>query len=114
MHETPFAQGSQNTDTKRLEWVKFQIWKFPLEVKGKPSVVEMPVSAHVIHVAMQQGVLCLWAEVAQYPNGNKTEMREFFTIGTGWEFTKEHVGEYIGTVHNGLYVWHIYEGKNGQ
>lgn len=84
-----------------------QVWKFPID---KPGVhkVEMPEGARVVHVAAQDGKVCLWAVVDPE---NIAETKQFQVVGTGWdvEWDDETYTGYIGTARTGIYVWHVFE-----
>lgn len=55
-----------------------------------------------LHVNTQRGKLCLWAEVI--PSiGEKVVIQ---VLGTGYGVPDNY--EYIGTVMDGNFVWHIY------
>lgn len=81
-----------------------QIFKYELPVKDLVAV-PMPKGAKVITAQVQRGAVTLWAEVD--PDAPRVE-RRFRIVGTGHPF--EPIGlSYIGTVQNGLLVWHVYE-----
>lgn len=78
------------------------IWKFQLTNE------ETPIEAYVIEfltVQMQNGQPCVWAIVDPDRPPKKYVIR---IIGTGWECRKIDASKYIGTVQNGLYVWHCF------
>lgn len=86
-----------------------QIWKFELQVTDTQSVV-MPAGANPLYVADQNGNLCLWAVVnPQKPS----ESRDVWVVGTGNSMPTEIelYGDYIGTVQQGRFVWHVFIGK---
>jgi hypothetical protein len=58
----------------------------------------------VSHVAMQDGVVTLWALCDLY---EPKSLRTFRIIGTGHQY--EPGGVYLGTVMERVYVWHIFE-----
>lgn len=80
-----------------------QIWKFPLEIGA--NIIPMPVGARIVHAHMQNGVACLWALVD--PSEPKVA-RSFHVAGTGWDVDGQRM-QYVGTVHGGAFVWHIFE-----
>lgn len=82
------------------------IWKFPLRLAGVQTI-NMPDCAKVRHVAVQH-ILGpqLWAEVD--PTA-KTEPRNFAIHGTGQPIADNE--QYVGTFHQGEFVWHVYEVK---
>jgi len=78
------------------------IWKYPL-AHGYQEVV-MPEGATLLHVALQGDQITLWAEVTPE---QPTQEVYIHVIGT------DHVvlsgADYIGTVQQGRFVWHVYE-----
>lgn len=80
-----------------------QIWKYNLYTNSEP---EIPVGGKVLHVGIQEGAPCLWVLVD--PEAEK-EHREFMTYGTGHYIRDVHEIDYIGTVDDGAFVWHVYE-----
>ena len=81
------------------------VWKFPLQIDDVQGVL-MPSGAKILYVAVQDGVLCLWALVD--PDAAKT-IRTFLIVGTGHPAPTdaEHVGS--GISHGGNLVWHVFE-----
>jgi len=80
------------------------IWKFPLELKGVQNL-SLPCGSEVLHVAIQNQEIFLWALV---DTSMPSERREIEMIGTGNEIPDEE-RKYISTVvHNDL-VWHVFE-----
>lgn len=84
------------------------VWKFPLLKQN--NTLEMPTGSKVLTVGLQQGELCLWAQV---PTLTKLmELRSFHVIGTGMQWHSSHDVRYVGTIIVGPpdhLVWHIYE-----
>lgn len=78
------------------------IWKYPLDFPN--SVVEMPDGAATLHVAVQDGRLCVWAMVS--PTA-PTRPAYFQTVGTGHPVPDPSV--YVGTVHTPPFVWHVFQ-----
>lgn len=81
------------------------VWKYELRIDDA-QVVEMPSDADLLHVAEQNGHLCLWARVI--PTGQRPERRKILIRGTGapiWQ--QDHVGTVL--MDNGL-VWHVFDG----
>lgn len=75
------------------------IWKFPIQ-----NTLMLPVGFKPLHVAMQMGILTLWAEVD--PNAPKEPMQAH-VIGTGQPFDETGM-TYVGTAQDGPFVWHLY------
>ena len=85
------------------------IWKFEFEVADE-ATVEMPVGAEILSVGMQvQHTICIWAKV---DDKEKSQKRVFYARGTGHSIGWMPVGaEFIGTVIDGEFVWHIFGEK---
>jgi hypothetical protein len=80
------------------------IWKFPLEVLDAQQV-EMPEGAKILHVGAQDHRMWIWAQV--WP-GNLLTPRWFRIIGTGHPI-EDGVGDHVGSVVLGSFVWHVFE-----
>jgi hypothetical protein len=83
-----------------------KIFKYPLAIVHEQTI-EMPKHSKILCVQMQGGVLCLWAAVN--PDA-LMEKRIISIVGTG-NPTSVNLDGYIGTVQQGYYVWHIFEGR---
>ena len=70
------------------------------------GTVQMPEGAIVRSAAMQAGGLVVWAEVDRR-NVGSTVAHEFIVVPTGGEVPYIEL-EFVGTVFNGPFVWHIY------
>ena len=79
------------------------VYKFPLEIEGVQTV-KIPACYNLLHVAMQRDVLTLWAEVV---TENRLVDVTILIFGTGHSMPDTHK-EYIGTVFQGPFVWHVY------
>lgn len=66
----------------------------------------MPFGAEVLTVQMQQGLVTLWALVDE---DQYEHPRQFDIYGTGWDIDSSTPHEYIGTVQDGDFVWHVFE-----
>lgn len=66
--------------------------------------IQAPRSLGINHVAMQSGSVVPWSLV---DIESDTTQRMFKLFGTGQ--TMEPVGNYLGTVHERAFVWHIFE-----
>lgn len=82
------------------------IWKFPLPVNDRVEV-SMPRGARILHTAVQNGVVCVWAIVD--PN-NQREQRCFFIKGTGHSAHELEETPHVGTVFLGPLVFHVFDG----
>ncbi len=66
----------------------------------------MPAGAVVLHVGIQHRILTLWALVD--PDAAPS-IRRFAVVGTGRPAPEDHEGRHVGTVIEGLFVWHVFE-----
>lgn len=84
------------------------IYKYPLD---KTMTHEMPEGAEVLHVGIQPQGLTLWALVkVEHPDHEgPQETRTFRVYGTGHPIADQVPQDYIGTVQDGLFVWHVFE-----
>jgi len=80
------------------------MWKFPLKLVNGRQPIKMPAGATPLHVAMQDGVPCIWAYL---DSENPKEPRGFAVIGTGHEIPRDAL--HIGTCMDRCFVWHIFE-----
>lgn len=67
--------------------------------------LHLPVGAKFLHLALQHNIPCLWFLV---DTEKELELRAFVKIGTGWE-AKVEAENYLGTVLETPYVWHVFE-----
>jgi hypothetical protein len=83
------------------------IWKYVLLERGLNQVA-MPANAEILHVGMQGGRPCIWAQVE---STNETEERFLWVHGTGWDISDTPVGQrYLGTAQtDDSLVWHVFE-----
>lgn len=81
------------------------IYKYELELKDR-TVHSIPEAAHILSVAMQGGKICTWAMVdTEKPKRNIA----FIICGTGNPMPDDiPFPLYVGTVHDGPFVWHIF------
>jgi hypothetical protein len=84
------------------------VWKYPLAWSADTQQVPMPLHAAVVHVALQDDVPTVWAEVQAQRPGMLAKIRLFRIVGTGGEVPDRF--EYRGTVHHDGFVFHVYEG----
>lgn len=82
------------------------IYKYPLKRAGVQKVT-MPHGARLLHVAMQNGQPTLWAHV---DDGVVRVDRLIAVIGTGNPAPDPDESEYVGSVFDGPFVWHIFDG----
>lgn len=80
------------------------IWKFPLAVAVE-NAITMPAGARVLSVQMQNGQPTLWAMVD--PSAPPTR-RRFRLAGTGLECSDCAGLDFLATLQDGPYVWHVF------
>jgi len=86
-----------------------RIWKYTFDTNQTNRTWDIPRGALILHVREQHGFPCIWMLVE---TDCETEQRTFAMTGTGThiEFdTSKAV--YLGTafMHNGMFVFHIFE-----
>ena len=81
-----------------------KIYKYILTAPD--CLIEMPLDAEILSVAVQRENICLWAKVRE---DVPSEVRRFVSYGTGDEVR----GEFLGTVllYQGIIVMHVFEIK---
>jgi hypothetical protein len=77
------------------------IWKF--EINLFQTIIELPAGYKIIDVQEQNGNICLWAIVDPNNELSKVETR---AIGTGMNVPEGY--NYLSTVQQGVFVWHIF------
>lgn len=83
------------------------IWKFPLKLAAIQKI-SIPLGANKLHVGKDaDNVFCIWAAVDT--NAKMIDI-EIIIVGTGWELA--HVGDFLGTIIDYGYVWHIFTGPS--
>lgn len=84
------------------------IYKFQLEIIDE-QIIEVPNNTKFLSAQYQNGVLCLWGIVATEMPKQKTVIT---IIGTGNQFDyDENKHDYIATVQQPPFVWHIFSHK---
>ena len=83
------------------------IWKYPLEITDEQTI-EAPGGIFPLHVAFQNGQLCLWGAV--WP-GYSTLTIPVYVIGTGHPYDIPAM-THAGTVQDGPFVWHVFIGAH--
>ena len=84
------------------------IYKYPLTGNSARRRIQAPITK-ILCVQVQNNEICLWAEV---DTETEDRMIDILLLGTGWDLS-ELQGElkfasYIGTVQQGMLVWHCY------
>jgi hypothetical protein len=82
------------------------IYKYKL--LGHKGIIKSYDEARFIHFALQDdGIPCVWAMVDN--DGNEYEY-EYKIVGTGQKLTYIDKDNYIGTLQQGPFVWHLFIG----
>ena len=84
------------------------IWKYELEVTDVQDI-EMPSTANVLSVQVQNGVPCVWASVNT--QDKQTKKVRFITIGTGNPYDSDVPIQFVGTYQlmEGKLVFHLFK-----
>jgi len=70
------------------------------------STIQMPVGCRIMHVGLDPNERhSLWALTPQH--GGEVEDRTFEVFATGEDVPNTH--HFHGTIHDGGYVWHVFE-----
>lgn len=85
-----------------------RVYKYALTTPLRPTGENrlfMPEHWRPLHIAVQDGIICLWAEVVP---DNPPETVRYRIIGTGWDIPPA-ADKYLGTVlAPGGFVWHVW------
>ncbi|MCY4128801.1 MAG: hypothetical protein OXG15_06110 [Gammaproteobacteria bacterium] len=87
------------------------IWKYQLNRENTEQVITMQKGFVPLHVGLDPaGDMCIWGLVdEQAPLCNC----RVIVYGTGGLTLDSHdtiLSDYVGTVHDGLFVWHVFFG----
>ena len=80
-----------------------RVWKYPLKFRRNQELT-LKRKSQILSVQFQEETLCLWALVEP---DEIDALCKIHIIGTGFEI-KENLDYYIGTVQQGVYVWHVF------
>lgn len=89
-----------------------QVWKWPLQLNrlNCRQTLYVPVGTKFLSAQYQGSQLCIWGLV---PACNEPErinnLRTIYICGTGHDISSMDIGQYIATVQDGPFVWHIFE-----
>lgn len=97
-------------ETIRPDTVATSIYKYQLPISDRPTK-HMQKGSQVLHAAMQNGVLSVWARVD--PSAEQT-LRRFSIFGTGHVIPDEHIGKFVSTVLDREFVWHVFVDPEAQ
>ena len=84
------------------------IWKF--ELNGGNTQIKEKVIKWLSAGYDPSGNICIWAIVDPEAGVDEKVEYDILQIGTGWNFSKDELDnmEFIGTVKEGFYMWHIF------
>ena len=84
------------------------IWKFGLN-GGNTRIKEKVIKWLSVGYDLS-GDICVWAIVDPEAGVDEKVEYDILQIGTGWDFSKNELDsmEFIGTVKEGSYIWHIF------
>lgn len=84
-----------------------RVFKYRIEL-GASNLVSKHSDFTPLHVAMQGSFITLWALVDDA--SELIEPGQVFNIyPTGFEVVQEAADQYVGTVHDGDAVWHVFQ-----
>ncbi len=84
------------------------IWKF--ELNGGNTRIKEKVIKWLSVDYDPSGNICVWAIVDPEAGIDEKIEYDILQIGTGWDFSQDELDnmEFIGTVKEGFYMWHIF------
>ena len=90
------------------------IWKF--ELTGSSTSIKEKVIKWLSAGSDPSGNICVWAIVDPETEIDKRVEYDILQIGTGWDFSQNEFDnmEFIGTVKEGPYMWHIFVNQPGK
>ncbi len=83
----------------------YTIWKQTLELK-KEQIIEIPFDSKFLVAKLQNNQITIWFHCY---SENKLEERTILIYGTGHEVLKESEMDYLGTIIQDSFIWHIFE-----
>ena len=82
------------------------IWKCQIPITDESHTITLPgACVRPVHVAMQGETPTLWVEFD--PDGDLTWDIDYQWFGTGHDIPSNAM--YVGTVQDGMFVFHLYE-----
>ena len=82
------------------------IWKWKLEDRPAQTI-EVPRGTRIIHTELDNGNdICLWG--ITNPAEENMEELQVAIVGTGWKIENLDDWDYIGTIKDIPYFWHIF------
>lgn len=88
------------------------VYKYPIQPSAEKIELSIPGGGPVISAALDpNGYPCVWA-IAD--TDEEEAVVNVYCIGTGWPldwcYEQEEVLQFIGTIKEGPYMWHIFVG----
>lgn len=90
------------------------IWKFGL-TGGRTAIREKVIKWLSVGYD-PSGDICVWAIVDPEAETDERVEYDILQIGTGWDFGQDELDrmEFIGTVKEGPYMWHVFVNQQGK
>ena len=90
------------------------IWKFGLN--GGNTRIKEKVIKWLSAGSDPSGNICVWAIVDPEAGIDEKIEYDILQIGTGWNFSQDELDnmEFIGTMKEGSYMWHIFVNQPGK
>ena len=90
------------------------IWKF--ELTGSSTLIKEKVIKWLSAGSDPSGNICVWAIVDPEAGIDERVEYNILQIGTGWDFDQDELDnmEFINTVKEGPYMWHIFVNQPGK
>lgn len=90
------------------------IWKFELN-SGNTQIKEKVIKWLSVDYD-PSGNICVWAIVDPEAGIDEKVEYDILQIGTGWDFSQDELDnmEFIGTIKEGFYMWHIFVNQPGK
>jgi len=84
-----------------------RIFKYPLEL-NESQYITIPKDHKILSVQVQRDTICVWALI---DDDTERIVQPIRIVGTGHSIPSMNpLGEYIGTVQQGGFVWHVFKG----
>lgn len=87
------------------------IYKYPIQPSAEEIELSIPGGGPVISAGIDPtGQTCVWAMVDLEQEDKAVKI---YCVGTGWPLDwiieKSPTIEFIGTIKNGIYMWHVFK-----
>lgn len=81
------------------------IYKYPINLTTEKQRLCLPENSQLLSVQMQNEKLCVWALIDE---SQPMSMVRFHIFGTGDNLPDDLNAVFLGTVQDGIYVWHVF------